>query len=162
MANLERLNIAIDAFGGDPSRWPDGEREALKAIVKHHPELKARLREERALDRVLAQAPAVPAEQLDRLRERIMGAIAAEARAYDDRAGATVVPLPMRARSPRPILRQSWPAAAALAASLLIGVWLGSSEFSQPAVESLVASAGLDVAATGDADVFDVMDEELL
>jgi hypothetical protein len=135
----------------------------LTATAARHPEIAERLREARALDAVLAQAPAVPADQMARARQRILEAAGGNrpAAAVQSSTG-TVIPLPRRALSDRTRLHQFWPAAAALAASLLIGVLLGTSELGRPAVESLVASAGLDVGDGGTFDLLDATDEELL
>lgn len=54
---LARVTALIDAYGGDPARWPDDERDAALALCDTNADA-ARLRDEaRALDRVLAKAP---------------------------------------------------------------------------------------------------------
>ena len=44
-ATLERLEQVLDAYGGDPIRWPDNERDVLLALVRQSPKASARLQE---------------------------------------------------------------------------------------------------------------------
>jgi hypothetical protein len=166
MASRERLMAVIDAYGGDAEHWPANERQALEALADAHPELQRHRDAARALDRVLAHAASPPSAGLEALKERVM----AEVALGDTKAGAAVElpsgavvslsPRPASGRSLRP--RTVWPAAAALAASLLVGVFLGTSELARPAVEGLVETAGLEVQGESGLDLLDVVDEELL
>lgn len=67
--STERFRDLIEAYGADPRRWPEAERvEAAKAA--RAPEAQALLAEARALDDLLAQAPAIQAPAA--LRERVL------------------------------------------------------------------------------------------
>jgi hypothetical protein len=155
------MMAVIDAYGGDARRWPADERAALQQLAEAHPEVRTHLVRARALDRVLAAA-ATPPEGLEPLKERIMAAVAAGGgRAIAVPAVQAVAPL-RRAVGPGARLRHSWPVAAALAASLIVGVVLGRSELASPAVEGLVETAGLEVANDSGLDFLAGADEELL
>lgn len=54
---LERLRELIDAYGADPHRWPEGEREEAAVFAEGSPEAQRLQAEARRLDAVLAQAP---------------------------------------------------------------------------------------------------------
>lgn len=81
--NIERVRQIIEAYGGDPSRWPEEERAQAKSILESSPQLNGVLDEARRLDVVLDRlAPVtVPAA----LRDRI---VAGASRA-SDKAGLT-------------------------------------------------------------------------
>lgn len=65
----ERLNMLIAAYGADPKRWPEAEREAGRArLAQAGPDLA----EARDLDRLLASS-AAPAVSLS-LNERVIAA----------------------------------------------------------------------------------------
>jgi hypothetical protein len=98
-----RFAILLDAYGGDPRRWPGQERAQAEAFVKAFPERAAPLLEEALkLDAALdAFAPPPPPTAL--LRARILRA-----------AREVVKPFNMRM------------ALAAMAASLAIGVLIGA------------------------------------
>ncbi|MFN3230701.1 MAG: hypothetical protein ACE363_00930 [Alphaproteobacteria bacterium] len=62
---LEELKTLIDAYGGDPSRWPDDRRGAAEALVASSREAQALVAEARQLDGLLEQvAPAEPSTAL--------------------------------------------------------------------------------------------------
>ncbi|MGE0004953.1 MAG: hypothetical protein AB7S92_05130 [Parvibaculaceae bacterium] len=109
-----RLAEVLAAYGADPARWPATERDRLMALAETEPGLLAEARE---IDRVLARAvtPPVPAGAAARLL----------ARAREERPQATVIPLD-RARARRRPSIWSWGAAAALAASFGVGIFLGT------------------------------------
>jgi hypothetical protein len=64
MMTLDRFEELVDAFGGDPKRWPEAERGAMAAFVRSRPEA-ARDAVARAasLDAVLDRASAAPASE---------------------------------------------------------------------------------------------------
>jgi hypothetical protein len=49
----EELIGLLDAYGADPARWPERQREAMHAALAEHPELAARRREAADLDQWL-------------------------------------------------------------------------------------------------------------
>ncbi len=54
----ERVKALIDAYGGDPARWPDDEREASLALVAEDGDLARAADEAGALDLTLDAVPA--------------------------------------------------------------------------------------------------------
>lgn len=120
----ERFFQILEAYGADPARWPEAEREQAQAWADAHPETAAEaLGAEAALDAVLGEAEAVPSDLLER---RIMKRFPASA------AG----------------LRWQIPVAAA--AALLVGAFIGFASGALTATESAEttlyadAYAGLD------------------
>jgi hypothetical protein len=62
---LERLDEILDAYGAEPSRWPEAELAAALALLERSPEARARRAAAARLDSVLALAPAaVPSAEL--------------------------------------------------------------------------------------------------
>lgn len=163
MAQLERLLAVIDTHGADRARWPAAERAGLEALART-PDVARQLAESRALDAVLAKSPTPVASELDYLKARILaGADGRNERVQRPAMPRSVTTLSDRRRMPgTQSLRAAWPAAAALAASLLIGAFFGASEVGKPAVESLMASAGYDTTGELTLDPLGVGDEELL
>lgn len=163
MSSLERLLAVIDAYGADPARWPEAERAGLEAVARA-PEASRLLAEARALDAVLARSPALDAGVLDDLKSRIVAKADESGRVTQRPAmPRSVTSLGDRRRMPvTQSLRAAWPAAAALAASLLVGAFFGASEMGKPAVENLMASAGYDTTDQLTLDPLGVGDEELL
>ncbi|MEW6272886.1 MAG: hypothetical protein AB1689_26725, partial [Thermodesulfobacteriota bacterium] len=70
--DLERLATLLDAYGGDPLRWPDGERDAALALIAGSAEARRMQEEARRLDAVLDALPA--AAPSPGLAERIVAA----------------------------------------------------------------------------------------
>lgn len=63
----ERIGVLLDAYGGDPRRWPQDSRERADL---HDPALRHRLEEARGTDDLLTLSPAVIPRAA--LRERIL------------------------------------------------------------------------------------------
>jgi anti-sigma factor RsiW len=74
-----RLEQLIAAYGADPARWPASERKHWIDSALLDPQLAARLDEERALDRQLAELAAVPTPS-QALAARILAAAPRPAR----------------------------------------------------------------------------------
>ncbi len=131
----------LAAYGADRTRWPAPERRRLSDLRSDDPALEQELADEAALDRLLSQAtpPPSPSEDaLSRLLER--------ARSDEPEGGAEVVPF--RRRSPTPgrpaVSRMAWPAAALMAASLLLGIAIERWVDNDFAYEANVETAFLD------------------
>ena len=56
----DRAEALILAFGADPVRWPEEEREALQHCIEVNPQLRELLTSEQALDTVLAASRVQP------------------------------------------------------------------------------------------------------
>lgn len=164
---LGRLASVLDIYGADPSRWPPEEREALLAASCASAEGARLLAEARALDQVMAHAPA------GRARPALVRRIVAAAET-EGRLGAAVVPLPTvtaaAARSPRGMggRHVAGPAAALLAASFALGLYLGVAGMAEPALDTafgpvaLVVPEDVEGGLLGPVDALAVDQEELL
>ena len=140
-----RFRALSEAFGGDIERWPPAERESARAFAAHDAQAGAALAEARRLDRLMAMVPPAP-EATPQLIDRIVAAAPLQSGGI---VADNVIVLPRGARTAAgtardPSLVASSSAAASpaagwqlkagrlagasglLAASLLIGVWLGA------------------------------------
>ena len=65
----QRFRSLVEAYGGDPARWPVDEREAALGLLETSATARAAVDEARALDAVLGKvsAPLVPSELTSRL-----------------------------------------------------------------------------------------------
>lgn len=70
----DRLTVLIDAYGADLRRWPEGEREAARALLAADAEARERLAEAADLDAVLDAAPR-PSVSIA-LRDRVLASAA--------------------------------------------------------------------------------------
>lgn len=130
-SGLDELERLLDAYGADQERWPQDVRARFAPVLSDRRAARL-LSEAAALDRVLAHAPLPDPARRAALADRIL----AEARASrGDEAGrqpGTVIAWPgsRRARTSAPVsgseLRPSWKAAALLAASLALGIFIGA------------------------------------
>jgi len=68
----ERALAILEAYGAEPARWPEADRDGMRARLALSPGLAARRAEEAALDRLLAMAP-MPAPA-PALKARILAA----------------------------------------------------------------------------------------
>ena len=140
--DLERLQTVLDTFGAEPARWPVAEVSRLVTLIKSDPRAKRMLGDARALDRVLSAAPAGSPSQIAGLTERIVRRAAASS------TTAEIVPLPQRLGGPVPASapksRRYWPVFAAMAASLAVGFYAGTSELVAPTLQQV---AGLSMEA---------------
>jgi anti-sigma factor RsiW len=56
--NIERLSEIVEAYGGDPLRWPEAERLAAQALAARDPRAAALVAEAEALDLLFDAVPA--------------------------------------------------------------------------------------------------------
>ena len=70
----ERFEHLADAYGGDLRRWPEGEREAARALMESDPRAAVLLREADGLDALLDAAPRPAASHA--LREQVIASAA--------------------------------------------------------------------------------------
>ncbi|MEQ1718516.1 MAG: hypothetical protein ABL907_21450, partial [Hyphomicrobium sp.] len=149
----------LDAYGADRTRWPAQSRRDLSQVLSASSEARRRLADAEAFDKLLDLAPLVPAAKLEALSQRIVAEAARTPRIAVSRSA----PVPVRL----PQWRRHVSGMAALAASLMIGIFAGQSQTMAPAVGELAAvvgiedvSAGQQLAQTEEADV--VLDEDTL
>lgn len=137
---LEAFGEVLDRYGSDRTRWPAPVRMRFARLISEDGAAGQRLKEAEALDRLLDLAPP-PAVDTRALASRIMAALEAE-------AGVAAEQVPKRAWSPEIVRnrvvtsgRTHGPAAALLAASLVLGMFSGLSGTFETAVQPLVADA---------------------
>jgi hypothetical protein len=120
-AQMDRLQAVLASYGADPARWPDQDRELAPLLTAADPDLTTSLEDARSLDAALAHAsrPVAPAAAADRLVAGVSetpGNVVAFAR-----LGATPP------AAPRTTLSSRLAVATSLAASLVLGIYLGAS-----------------------------------
>lgn len=163
LAELIDFEQVLDTFGANPARWPEARRERLTELAASDNRAQRLLREAKALDAMLSRAAGPPTGDTRALADRIAGAISS---AYDaaplrpliserpaasakDRPG-TVIAWPRKGpRSTAPAAvpvtvmprrdRAPWRAAALMAASLLVGIFVGAMDVMPSNVSQLVA-----------------------
>ena len=125
-ARMDRLQAVLAAYGSDPARWPEGDRELAPLLTAHDADLSASLKDARSLDSALAHAsrPIAPTAAADRLVARIEDeAVTA--------APDNVVAFARRGAAPPAAqgtaLSGRLAIATSLAASLALGIYLGAS-----------------------------------
>lgn len=155
-AALERLRDILDAWGGDPDRWPDAERTPALALLEGSAAARRLHAEARRLDAALDLLPA--AEPSVGLEERILAA--ARRTPQDAGRGADVASLAEARvrRDARPAPRRGLVLAAALplAAAAALALWVARADRTPPQQVASVAS-GTTTATTAHAS-----EEELL
>ncbi len=118
---LERLQHLLDVHGANVVRWPGDEARALRTLTAASPAARAMLAEAQAFDDVLKLATGAPTIRLASLTDRIV-ASATLGSQLSVAAPSRPVARPTANRAAH---RAKWPAIAAMAASLLIGVYAG-------------------------------------
>jgi hypothetical protein len=110
MITLDRLKVLLDAYGADPARWPDEQREAARELLARSDEARVYVRQAAVLDTLLDTAPLTAPAGLD------AAALAAR-----------IMRLPARVTAAATAWRFSfgWPNFATLAAAAAIGLVIG-------------------------------------
>ena len=137
MMNLERFRELMDAYGGDPRRWPPMERGPAAELLAASAEARAMLAEAAALDRLLDGAPSMAPVALD--AERLIAHVTAAAQ---DRPSFRPV------GGMRPASRGLWLRAASLAAATVLGFVVGWTELAD--TSEATAASGYSLDYTGD------------
>jgi hypothetical protein len=137
------LQELLDIYGADVARWPAHAQGRADHLLAAGPETGRMMAEAKALDAVLALAPLPATDRRVALADRIV-AEALQSKPEPRTSGSgVVIPWPgaARERGSR-LLRASrspaWRAAALLAASLLVGVFIGAQDLAPGAVHRLV------------------------
>jgi hypothetical protein len=147
----EALVRLLDVCGADRTRWPARERLRFASFIAEDDDAKRLLKEAAALDDLLDRAPRVSEDRERALQERI---VAAALRSVEPKLEVIVGKggesglAPARSRWSTPSFAKSsargeWPAAALLAASLVVGVILGTNGTLDPAVQEVAEVTGL-------------------
>lgn len=147
---LEELQSLLDVWGGDPARWPVRVRGEI-ARLSVGPEAARLLAEARSFDRALDRARELPAAITEAdgraLSERIVAAALAAPvpGPVSEKPKGEVVAL-RRPQRPGPDARgfgRAWGTAALLAASLLVGVYLGGNINMLPVLQEVAEAVGI-------------------
>lgn len=144
-----RLEALIAAYGTDKTRWPAADRARFAGEADL--DGLAGSREARALDHLLDEAANHrPAPAPDALIETILASARADESPAVDLQPAQVNSghIPARTRKPTHLYRAPAAAAALMAASLAVGLFVGSLTTTQTTVAQIGTLAGLDLGAT--------------
>ena len=149
----EALARLLEIHGADRTRWPARERLRFAGVISEDKAAARLLAEAEALDRLLDRAPRAGDENLDALKERIVAAaIRSDGRKFSAvEGGKAGVAKAAPANVRRPAWAGAslkgrfgeWPAAAVLAASLVLGVMLGSAGTLDTTMQRMASVAGL-------------------
>jgi hypothetical protein len=162
LVGLDKLEAALDTYGADRTRWPAPLRLSLSGLVAGNTDAQKMLRDAEAFDRLLDSAPQYDAARLGGLSDRIVAAVEHQPRlvssqARPARSGGSVWPA---------VRRHHGFAATALAASLVLGVFVGQLNMFNSTADVLLGgdannpTVAKQMAQTDDADGF--LDEDLL
>jgi hypothetical protein len=142
----EALARLLEIHGADRTRWPARERLRFAGVISEDKTAAKLLAEAEALDRLLDQAPRASVAGIEALKERI---VAAALRTHEPQlaviaGGKKVAVLPHAQRGRRSLTTRfvEWPAAAVLAASLVLGVMLGTTGTVGMAMQEVAQVAG--------------------
>lgn len=151
-AALARL---LDIHGADRTRWPARERLKFAGVVSEDEAAATLLAEAEALDRLLDRAPRVGEAKIDALKERIVAvALRSDRPQLKAISGGKSEPAKGwlgEVRRPQwvPARFHEWPAAAVLAASLVLGVMLGSAGTFDTTMQQVASVAGYSTTEDG-------------
>lgn len=172
VAEFERL---LEIYGSDRTRWPVDARASAGQLVARDRAARRLLAEAEALDRTLERAPLPTLTQEAAMAERIVAAarrqprIVAVARVDAGRPGTPAADNVVRLPSGRAGARWRIPrtafggVAGALAASLVLGVFLGLSNLSQGVLPAVEQMTGIPLGGSGHVVAqADLLDEDLL
>jgi len=151
--DLDALESLLEVYGADRTRWPARERLRFAGFISEDADALRLISEAAALDRLLDRAPRVSEDREHALKERI---VAAALRTSEPRFAVVTAggqgeanELPVWKRRPaltsmlkRLPVRSELPAAAVLAASLVLGVMLGSAGTFQPTMQEVAEATG--------------------
>ncbi len=140
-AELAALEQHLDVFGSEVERWPAEARLRFEPLLASEARARELLDEARALDRLLDRAPLPNEARMKALADRIVGHAIADANASAQTAAPVIDLASWRRRGPQ-AQPFRWKVASALAASLIVGIFIGTAPPVISAVESIAASVG--------------------
>ncbi len=164
LVDLAEFEQVLDTFGANPARWPDARRAGLSKLVASDDRARRLLREAEALDAMLNRAAGPPTGDTRALADRIANSISnadgatpshplsagrPDATSAKVKPGIVIawprkkpVPTAPLVASVMPIPRRDhvpWRSAALMAASLLVGIFVGAMDVVPSNVTQLVA-----------------------
>jgi hypothetical protein len=135
MMRLERLRELMDAYGGDPRRWPPAERAPAAELLAASAEARVLLAEAASLDQLLDGAPPMAPATLDAEKLIALATAAAQERPFVPLAGVM-----------RPAGRGLWLRAVSLAAATIIGFVVGWTQLADTSDATAASGSSLDYA----------------
>jgi hypothetical protein len=171
----QALEHLLEVYGADRTRWPARERLRFASLVAEDDGARRLVSEASALDSLLDLAPKASAAREHALKERIVAAALRQteprfcvvARSTEPAAGGGWRAWAHRASALRAPASSGWAAGGLLAASLVVGVLLGSAGTFDTAVQQVAEATGYSVTDTsshlalGD-EMVSASDEEVL
>jgi hypothetical protein len=174
----QALACLLEVYGADRTRWPARERLRFASFICEDEAARRLVAEGAALDALLDRASRASEEREHALKERIVAAamrsgerkLAVVAGHGAGSAARLAAMLPVWAHRPsftKVTTRAEWPAAALLAASLVVGVVLGSAGTFDTTVQQMAEATGFATAsefpqlALGE-EIMTITDEDLL
>lgn len=148
--NRQALEHLLEVYGADRTRWPARERLRFASLVAEDAAVRRLMAEATALDSLLDLAPKASAAREHALKERI---VAAALRQAEPRFAVVARSIETedagwRAWARRAPASSGWAAGGLLAASLLVGVLIGSAGTFDTAVQQVAEAAGYSAADT--------------
>lgn len=150
----QALEHLLEVYGANRTRWPARERLRFASFIAEDEAAQRLMAESAALDALLDRAPRVSEDRERALKERVIAAAlrSSETRlsVVSSREDAGALRLPAWVRSARPTsaltrkrASREWPVAALLAASLVVGVMLGSAGTFDSTVQQVAEATGM-------------------
>jgi hypothetical protein len=170
----QALEHLLDVCGADRTRWPARERLRFASFIAADEEAQRLVAESVALDALLDRAPRASEDREHALKDRIVAAALRSSEpklavvTSNDAPSAPRLPIWLRAASTATMReRREWPAAAVLAASLVLGLMLGSAGTFDSTMQRVAEVAGIDSTAEPSQlaqveDMLGSVDEDLL
>lgn len=151
-ARLEQLRLTLDTFGADRTRWPAQRRHELSQFIAASTEAQTLMADAAAFDRLLDMAPTLDGARQQALLDSILKAAERTPRVVIENAPA-VRPPAVRSPTVRSIERRNvrrWGggAGAALAASLMLGIFAGQMGTVSSFADDMAAMAGFDASSS--------------
>ena len=151
---IDQFEAMLEAYGADRRRWPADRLAGAERLLGENADARRVFEEARALDRVLAMAPAPSRTAETALADRIARAVGAgqgqprvNAKDAPARPSAEVIDFAARRHKQAASVAvgptRLHKAAAALAASLMLGIMFGASDWSHSAIAPLAHAMGL-------------------
>lgn len=171
------LETLLDAYGADTNRWPRHAQARAGVLLTSDAQAGRLVAEARALDALLGRAPLPAQERRTALADRIVAqALNAAPAGAEHKAAAPsgiVIPWPGASRARAATVwkgsrQPAWSAAVLLAASLCVGIFVGTQDLAPGAVNNLMEAVTLDsdfdqtAAAIGSDGLAVALDEEFL
>jgi hypothetical protein len=150
----QALEHLLEVYGADRTRWPARERLRFASLVAEDTAARRLVSEANALDSLLDLASKASAAREHALKERIVAAALRQAGPKFAVVARSTEPADAgwRAWARRPSVARAqstgWAAGGLLAASLFVGVLLGSAGTFDTAVQQVAEAAGYSASAT--------------